>query len=143
MTMTLAELRSFALAMGFADPSTAAAIAFAESKGDPCALGDPPAPSSCSVPPSGPSTSFGLWQIHVPAHPQYDPARLLEPVYNAQAALAISGGGRSWGAWSTYNDRTYAQYLPGGSTAAHASVGILAIVAGVLLARRRRTSPLL
>ena len=137
--MNLAELRALALSVGFPDPSTAAAVAMAESGGNPCALGDPEMPASCAAPPSGPSTSFGLWQIHVPAHPQYDPSALLDPVYNARAALAISSGGRDWSHWSTFNSGKYAQYLPGGAGAVHAGIGLVAVavLAGAFVRRLR------
>lgn len=119
--LTLEELRELAREEGFADPDTAAAIAMAESSGDPWARGDPHTPSECST--AGPSTSFGLWQINLPAHPEYRPnaIRLLEPRYNAQAALAISRGGTSWQPWSTYHPgahgepAAYLAWMPGGA----------------------------
>lgn len=108
--MTLAQLRSLAAHVGFPDPVTAAAVAMAESGGDPCAQGDPRGPFLCDRP-NGTSTSFGLWQIHVPAHPQYDAASLLDPTYNAQAAFAISKGGTDWSAWSTYTSGDYRKFM--------------------------------
>lgn len=107
---TLAQLRELAAAVGFADARVAAAVAWAESGGDACAQGDPRGPFLCDRP-NGTSSSFGLWQVHVPAHPQYDPTSLLDPLYNARAALAISKGGTDWSAWSTFNDGTYLAYV--------------------------------
>jgi surface antigen len=50
------------------------------------------------------STDIGLWQINT-VHTQYSRSLLPDPVYNARAAYAISGGGASWRAWCTaYND---------------------------------------
>ena len=139
--MTLAELRALALGAGFVNPSLAAAVAMAESGGDPHAQGDPR--GAFLAAPNGASTSFGLWQIHVPAHPQYDAQSLLDPLYNAAAALSISSGGRSWSAWSTYTDGSYAQYMPGAASATQAAIGLFAAAAGgVLLSRRRPRSPL-
>ena len=122
--MTLAQLQALAVSTGFADPETAAAIAMAESGGDPHAQGDPRGPFNDT--PNGTSTSFGLWQVHVPAHPEYDPQSLLDPNYNAQAALAISSGGTVWKWWSTFNDQPngdpplYLQYMsPIGAFARH------------------------
>lgn len=112
--MDLAQLRALAVAHGFPDPDLAAAVAMAESSGDPCALGDPHMPPDCTVPPVGPSTSFGLWQIHVPAHPEYDPGQLFDPDYNATAAFAISSGGINWHPWSAYTHGKYVQFLPSG-----------------------------
>jgi hypothetical protein len=107
---SLAQLRELAAAMGFADPRVAAAVAWAESGGDACAQGDPPGPYLCDRP-NGISTSFGLWQIHVPDHREYDPASLLDPAYNARAALAISKGGTDWHLWSTYVHGDYLAYV--------------------------------
>jgi hypothetical protein len=139
--VTLAELRALALGAGFVNPSLAAAVAMAESGGDPHAQGDPRGPF---LPiPNGVSTSFGLWQIHVPDHPQYSAQSLLDPIANAAAALAISSGGRKWSAWSTFNDGSYAQYMPGGAVAVPAAIGLFAAAAaGVLLGRTRSRPPL-
>lgn len=88
--MTLQQLRELAAQVGFPNPSLAAAIAMAESSGNPLAVGDG-------------GTSFGLWQIHVPDHPEYHASSLGDPLYNAQAAYAISRGGSNWSPWSTFN----------------------------------------
>jgi hypothetical protein len=106
------DLRELARRVGFTGSAVdvAAAIAMAESGGDPHAQGDPHGPSGAL--PNGISSSFGLWQVHAPAHPVYLPARLLEPEYNARAAYEISAGGVSWLPWSTYNSGAYRQYLP-------------------------------
>jgi hypothetical protein len=67
--------------------------------------------------------SRGLWQINVLAHPQYDKERLLtDPLYNAQAAYAISGQGHNFRPWSTYyrptNAPRYKAFLPEAKAAA-------------------------
>lgn len=101
-----AQLVALAKRVGFVDPNMAAAIALAESLGDEHAIGDN-------------SSSFGLWQIHVPAHPEYSRDELMDPEKNAVAAYRISGGGRSWDAWSTFdpsprhphNTGAYRKYL--------------------------------
>lgn len=118
--MTIAQLRSLAAHLGFADPVTAAAVAYAESLGNPNAVNivtqaqadafNAANPTAVHV---GPERSFGLWQVNVLAHPQYDETQLLDPTYNGQAALAISNGGRVWTAWSTYNSGAYRPYLGG------------------------------
>jgi hypothetical protein len=64
----------------------------------------------------------GLWQINS-SHSQFDPSRLLtDPLYNAQAAVAIE---KSQGltAWSTYNSGAYQQFLGQASTATSTGVG--------------------
>lgn len=78
----------------------AAAIAMAESGGNATAVGDG-------------GTSFGLWQIHTPAHPEYRPADLFNPDVNARAAFAISNGGVDWSPWSVFKDGSYRRYLGG------------------------------
>ena len=138
--MTLAELRLLAAAAGFPDPNLAAAVAMAESAGNPCARGDPSIGPDCADP--GTATSFGLWQIHVPAHPQYDPVSLFDPHYNAAAAFAISDGGRDWSPWSTFNHRLYTQFLPGAAVvAAPGAIAALAFALGAVWIRSLR-SPL-
>jgi hypothetical protein len=105
--MTLDELRALAASVGFPDPETAAAVAMAESRGNPSAqnIVTNPAPGN------GPERSFGLWQVNTLAHPNYDEQSLLDPTYNARAALAISSGGTNWTPWSTYNHGDYKQYM--------------------------------
>lgn len=102
--MNLAELRSLASTLGFADPDVAAAVAMAESAGNPRALGDA-------------GTSYGLWQIHVPAHPEYAsaPEQLYDPPTNGAAALKISAGGTNWQPWTTFRTGAYLAFMPGGA----------------------------
>jgi len=111
MTMlSLPQLVELARRYGFPNPELAAAVAMAESGGNTCAQGDP----NIGVHPcdalNGTSTSFGLWQIHVPAHREFDATRLLDPQYNAQAAFRVSSGGTNWDPWSTYKDNSYMAY---------------------------------
>ena len=80
----------------------AAAIAMAESAGNPNAIGDQ-------------GTSYGLWQVHWTVHPQFNPAQLFNPNYNAAAAVALSGNGANFGPWTTFNNGAYLNYLPSGT----------------------------
>jgi LysM repeat protein len=51
-----------------------------------------------------PTNDFGYWQIngvHGPSMATYD------PLGNARAAIAISGNGSNWGAWTTYTSGAY------------------------------------
>ena len=81
--------------------SIAVAIAYAESAGDPDAVGDN-------------GDSIGLWQINLPAHPEYAGANLHDPQTNANAAFAIyQQAGNSFSPWTTFKAGTYAQYLGG------------------------------
>lgn len=111
MIYTLKDLQALALATGFPDPALAAAVAMAESGGNPCAQGDPIGKFLCDTP-NGTSTSFGLWQVNTPHNPQYDPKSLLDPQYNARAALAISQNGATWRPWSTFKNGSYLKWYP-------------------------------
>lgn len=94
-----------------ASSAVAAAIALAESGGRPEAHNPKP-----------PDDSYGLWQINMLG--SLGPARrrqfglssnqaLFDPLTNAKAAVAISGGGNSFGAWSTYTNGAYKSHLNG------------------------------
>ncbi len=100
-----------------ATADTAAAIAQAESGGNPAAILNTAYPNLPGYrPPSKgalPEYSVGLWQINTVAHPGYSVADLLTPLGNAKAAVAISGGGASFSAWSTYQSGAYKTYLTG------------------------------
>ena len=90
--------------------SIMAAIGYAESSGGLKPYGD------CGLGAPGP-TSFGIWQIHTPAHPQYNEQELVNnPLYNAKAAVAVSGNSpNGLGAWTTYKTGAYKSYLGYGS----------------------------
>jgi hypothetical protein len=155
--LTIAQLQSLAASVGFPDPALAAAIAMAESGGNPCAQGDPNIGSggySCTTP-NGTSTSFGLWQVNTPANPRYDASSLLGATYNAQAAYAISRQGTNWNPWTTYRTGAYKHWYspnapnaPGAAPsrrltnaqAAVIGVGILALAA--YAARKIHPKPL-
>jgi hypothetical protein len=68
----------------------AAEIAMAESGGNPAAV--------------SPTDDFGLWQING----SHGSQATLNPLANAEAAVAISGGGSSWGPWTTFTTGAYA-----------------------------------
>jgi hypothetical protein len=107
--MSYAQIRDLAARTGFPDPDIAAAIAMAESHGDPSARNvHGPRPGEL------PECSIGLWQVNVLAHRQYDPVKLTDPSYNARAAYEISQRGTDWTPWSTYRHGDYRAYLPEG-----------------------------
>lgn len=111
--MKYAELHALAVSAGFSveGADIAAAVALAESGGDPFAQGDPHGNSGPL--PNGSSSSFGLWQINHPAHPEYEPHKLLTDLdYAARAAFAISKHGTDWEPWTTYRDGAYRKFLP-------------------------------
>jgi hypothetical protein len=97
--LSLSQLQALARNVGFPDPELAAAVAMAESGGNAGAVGDG-------------GQSFGLWQVHVPDHPEYNPSLLLDPHYNAQAAFAISRNGTDWTPWSAFKSGAYLRYMP-------------------------------
>jgi len=141
VVLSLEQLRELARAVGFPDVATAAAVAMAESGGDSCARGDPHTPSDCSNL-GPPSTSLGLWQIHVPAHPEVDASQLFDPLYNAHAAFAISSGGTNWHPWSTYTSGAYQRYLgapagpspsPSPSSGVSPAAAVATVAAGLAL----------
>jgi len=68
---------------------TAYAVARAESAGNPSACGDN-------------SQSIGIWQIHMPSHPEYSREWLFNPDNNADAAVSNSGNGLNWNPWCTW-----------------------------------------
>lgn len=111
--MTLDDLQSLATSVGFPDPDLAAAIAMAESGGDPRIVGDLQS-----------GGSVGLWQINVPAHPELDASRLKEPAYNAKAALAISKNGTNWNAWTVYRNGAYKKFYRKMGALAWVGVGV-------------------
>jgi lysozyme-like protein len=103
--LTLGQLRALAVSVGFPNPDLAAAIAMAESGGNILALGDIML-----------GHSYGLWQINARAHPEYDVAQLVDPTYNAKAALEISHRGTNWQPWTTFKSGAYKKYMPPGAS---------------------------
>lgn len=122
--MDLASLQALAASVGFPDPNLAAAIAMAESGGNPSVVGD--------LEYGG---SVGLWQINLPSSPQYDPTSLKDPTYNAKAALAISHNGTNWNPWTTYRTGAYKRWYPGpGGSATGINWKTAAVAGGVVTA---------
>lgn len=83
-----------------ANAAIGAAIALAESGGRTDAVGDN-------------GSSFGLWQIHLPAHPDVSQACALDPSCAAAAAVRISRGGVDWTPWSTFVSGAYQRFTQG------------------------------
>ena len=85
---------------------TAAAIALAESGGDPNARN----PNDNG----GTQTSWGLWQISLGNHNEPAP-NWNDPLENARLAVAkYQGAGNAWTDWGTWVTGAYRKYLPGG-----------------------------
>jgi Lysozyme like domain len=104
-----AQLYALAQGAGFsdADSDTAAAIALAESSGNPNAVGD------LDITPGG---SIGLWQINLKAHPEYTADSLKDPATNAAAAYAVYSNANGFTPWSTFNGGQYQAYLQSTAT---------------------------
>lgn len=84
-----------------ADANTAAAVALAESSGN---------PSATNINTNG-TTDRGLWQINSIHGTQ----STYDPLANARAAVSISSGGSNWSPWVTFNSGAYRQYLGAGA----------------------------
>ena len=123
MTYTYAQLEALWTQHGgpAAEAPTAAAIALAESGGNPDAILNTAYPDRPNYHPPAPGNlpeySVGLWQINLVAHPSYTEAQMLTPTGNVKAALAISSGGINFTPWSTYNSGAYLPHLTGTSGA--------------------------
>jgi hypothetical protein len=109
-------LVSLAQDAGFGDNSqTAAAIAMAESRGNPDAYNPEPQDVPGRYNRAGADDglgSVGLWQIYLAAHPEYQGQDLTDPATNAQAAYAVFVGAKGFHAWSTFKDGSYESYIP-------------------------------
>jgi hypothetical protein len=89
------------------DLVTAVAIAYAESSGNPNAVGD-----QSLAPERGPS--IGLWQINIgsKAHPDLAEWNLTDPLTNARAAFRVyQDAGNSFRPWSTFTSTRYQAFL--------------------------------
>jgi len=92
----------------------AAAIAMAESSGNPSKINNNPATGD---------DSYGLWQINfygplISRLAQYglpDKATVLDPRRNAMVMAHISSNGGNFNAWTTYTNGEYKKYLDGQS----------------------------
>lgn len=120
-----AQLQALASNAGFTgdDVNTAAAIALAESSGNPAAVGD------LNLTPGG---SIGLWQINLKAHPEYTAAQLTDPATNAAAAFSVYQAAGGFGPWSTFNNGAYQAYLPTASGADSSTVASDSSAGGTL-----------
>lgn len=101
--LTADEITQLASNAGFQgwDLQTAVAVAFAESSGNPNAVGD--------ITLGG---SIGLWQIYLKAHPEYTRDELFDPQTNANAAYAIyQAAGNQFTPWSTWKNQAYLKHL--------------------------------
>lgn len=89
------------------DALVAAAISMAESGGNPKAYN----PETAANTPEG-LGSYGLWQIYLKAHPEYQGIDLYDPQTNANKAYEIyTKRGKRFIDWSTFNSGKYNEFL--------------------------------
>ena len=111
--LTPAQIADYAINAGFVgdDLTTAIAVALAESGGDPNAYN----PETAAGAPEG-QGSYGLWQIYLHAHPEFNGTNLYEPQQNANAAFSIYlAAGSQFRPWSTYTGGAYATFIQAAS----------------------------
>ena len=110
--LSYGQLKALASSVGMSNPDVMAAIAMAESGGDPKQRNPIP-----------PDNSYGLWQINMlgsmgPARRKsfgiISNSQLYDPVTNAKAAKKILDS-QGLKAWSTYTDGKYKKFMDGKS----------------------------
>jgi hypothetical protein len=113
VALSQSDIQTLASGAGLsaARAKVAAAIAMAESGGNPAARND-----------KGRDDSYGLWQINMKGAlgPERrrklgltSDSQLLDPVTNARAMAVISSRGGNFSPWSTYTNGAYRKYLDG------------------------------
>lgn len=102
--LTSQQIAALASEVGFSgqDLITATAIAIVESNG-----GNPNAynPETQVGTPEG-KGSYGLWQIYLYKHPEFEGWNLYDPLTNARAAYKVYQE-QGFSAWSTFNSGKY------------------------------------
>lgn len=106
--LSFTDLLKLAQNAGFTgqDAINAAAIAQAESGGDPNAYN----PETAAGTPQD-KGSYGLWQIYLNVHPEFEGQNLYDPSTNARAAFKVYSDAGGFTPWSTYNNGKYAVFL--------------------------------
>jgi len=101
---TPAQIAQYAYQAGWTgyDALLAVAVAIAESGGDPQAYN----PETAAGAPIN-KGSYGLWQIYLNAHPEFEGENLFDPQTNANAAFSIWQNSGGWNPWSTYKSGAY------------------------------------
>lgn len=110
------EVAKWANLFARSDPTTAVAVALAESGGNPTLTNRN----------TDGSTDSGLWQInsvHQRAHPSWTVEALKDPRTNAEAMSVLSLGGSNWQPWTAYKNGKYKTFLPRARAAVDATSG--------------------
>lgn len=122
MNKGIVNIATVAKNAGFSgkDLITAVAVALAESNGNAMAVGD-----TNLAPSNGPS--YGLWQINIAKHAEFQGENLFDPQTNANGAYSIWQQAGGWGPWSTFTKGKYLLHLPAAAAAvADLDVGVSA-----------------
>lgn len=109
MKLSAADIATYARRAGWVGTSlaTAIAIALAESSGKPTAYN----PETAANTPVG-KGSYGLWQVYLKAHPEFEGQNLYDPQTNANAAFSVfRNANYSFTPWSTYNNEAYLDHM--------------------------------
>jgi hypothetical protein len=61
--------------------------------------------------------SYGIWQIHLPAHPDVSRECAVDVACSTRAAFRISSGGTNWNPWSAFTNGSYNANLDGDTPA--------------------------
>jgi hypothetical protein len=105
VNLSAAQLVQLAQAAGTGgDPRIAAAVALAESGGDPAAVG--------TNSDQWRSRDRGLWQINDHWHPEVSDACAFDATCNARAAYVISNGWTDFHEWATFQSGAYLKFMP-------------------------------
>ncbi len=109
--LTPSQIQAYAANAGFSGPdlTTAVAIALAESSGKSGAY--------------NPEGSYGLWQIYLPAHPEFAGQNLYDPQTNANAAFSVYRDAGGFSPWSTYKSGKYQAFVSAAPMTIDAATG--------------------
>lgn len=120
MRLSADQIAQVASAAGFSggDLTTAVAIAFAESSGNPQAHN------------GNGEDSWGLWQINLHAHPEFSSWDLTDPATNARVAFLLysSSGFRPW---STFTSGAFQRYMASAQAGVNTFTQAVQIAPGV------------
>jgi hypothetical protein len=107
----MADLAQLAAGAGFSgnDLDIAVAVAMAESGGNPNKY-NPETQAAGGTPPG--KGSYGLWQIYLKKHPEFEGVNLLDPQTNAHAAFDVYSRAGGFTPWTTYTQGQYLAFLP-------------------------------
>lgn len=100
-TVGSATIAYYAQTAGFSsnDLPISVAIALAESSGNPGAINKA-------------EGSYGLWQIHLIAHPEFQGWNLLDAQTNANAAYNVyTAAGQTFNPWTTFTSGKYQSFM--------------------------------